>query len=217
MDHGIGAQTNLLLGFLDALGLPSVTLIGHDSGGTFAREAAVARPDRVARIVIADTEVPGHRPALVPTLQKLMRWTKRLVLFGRMTRSKRFARSKPGFGRLFSDVDAIDFDEFFRVTLAPIAASERLQQGTLKFAIDFDFERVDALRDSYKGLTLPKYVLWGEDDAVFPLEQGWRLRDMLPGPTRFDMIPRAGMLVHEERPEAWVSAVRSFLKYPPIS
>ena len=215
-DHGIGAQRDLVIGFLDALGLSRVTLVGHDSGGTTAREVAVARPERIARLVIADTEVPGHRPALVVPLQWLTRRTNRLVLFGWAARSRRFARSPLALGRIFSDVSTFDFDEFFHATLEPIARSETLRRGTLRFAQDFDFGQVDRLRDSYGVLTMPTQVLWGEDDRTFPPAQGRRLRDMLPSPVRFDIVPRAGMLVHEERPEAWVDAVRSFLEETPV-
>ncbi|MFQ5458876.1 MAG: alpha/beta fold hydrolase, partial [Myxococcota bacterium] len=65
----------------------------------------------------------------------------------------------------------------------------------------------------YGELKMPKYLIWGEDDKIFPLDQGWRLKEMLPAPTRFDMIAGAGLFVHEEKPGAWVSAVDSFLRY----
>ena len=57
---GLGAQAELLVDFADALGLEPFALAGHDSGGSVARGAAVAAPDRVTRLVLADTEVPGH-------------------------------------------------------------------------------------------------------------------------------------------------------------
>ena len=211
-DHGIAAQRDLIVGLLDALDLDRVTLLGHDSGGTTAREVACAHPERVARLVIADTEVPGHIPDLVPTVSRLMRMTNRLVLFGWIARSKRFARSKAGVGRIFSNVKLFDFDEFYHLMIEPLARSEAVHRGTLRFAQDFDFGEVDRLRESYGALTMPKLLLWGEDDRIFPLEQGWRLRDMLPPPVRFDLIPGAGMLIHEERPGAWVGALGSFLK-----
>jgi pimeloyl-ACP methyl ester carboxylesterase len=123
------------------------------------------------------------------------------------------AKSPLGFGTSFSSLKAFDFDEFFRVTLAPLGRSDQAMKSTLKFLRDFRFEDVDATQASYGVLTMPKYVMWGEDDRIFPLEQGWRLRDMLPAPVRFDMFPGAGLLIHEERPDAWADAVRSFVRY----
>ena len=66
--HGLEAQGRLVGEFMDALGLDHATLIGHDSGGSVARCFATASPERVGRLVLADTEVPGHRPPFVVLL-----------------------------------------------------------------------------------------------------------------------------------------------------
>jgi pimeloyl-ACP methyl ester carboxylesterase len=215
-DHGFPVQARLVEGFMDAIGLAKATVFGHDSGGTIARMVAIASPDRVPRLVLADTEVPGHQPALVRMLKALLGLPGARALFAAMTRSRALAKSPLGFGTSFADLKAFDFEEFFRVTLAPLGRSEQAMKSTLKFLRDFRFEDVDATQASYGVLTMPKYVMWGEDDRIFPLEQGWRLRDMLPAPVRFDMFPGAGLLIHEERPDAWADAVRSFVRYSPI-
>jgi len=215
-DHGFPVQAKIVEGFMDALGLSRATLIGHDSGGTVARIVAIANPDRVPRLVLADTEVPGHKPALVRLLKAMLALPGSMTLFAAMTRSKALAKSPLGFGTSFSSLKTFDFDDFFRVTLAPLGRSEQAMRSTLKFLKDFRFEDADATQASYHLLTMPKYLLWGEDDQIFPLEQGWRLRDMLPEPVRFDMFPGAGLLIHEERPDAWASAVGSFIRYSPI-
>ena len=208
-DHGLPAQARLVEGFMDAMGLAKATVIGHDSGGTVARMVAIAIPDRVGRLVLADTEVPGHQPALVRMLKVMLALPGAKALFAAMTRSKMLAKSPLGFGTSFSNLKSFDFDEFFRVTLAPLGRSEQAMKSTLKFLRDFRFEDVDATQASYGVLTMPKYVMWGEDDRIFPLEQGWRLKDMLPEPVRFDMFPGAGLLIHEERPDVWAAALRS--------
>jgi pimeloyl-ACP methyl ester carboxylesterase len=212
-DHGLGAQANVVEGLLDALGLERATVIGHDSGGSVARSFAVANPDRVSRLVIADTEVPGHRPLFVVLLQRLGRLPGSYALTRSLLRSKGLSQSKLGFGLCFANLPDYDFDEFFRLLVAPNARSEQALRATQKFLLDFDFEEVDSARALYDELRMPKYILWGEEDRIFPLKQGWRLQAMLPEPKRFDMIPGAGLFVHEEKPEAWVSALRSFLQY----
>lgn len=47
-----------VLGFLDALGLDRVTLIGHSMGGSVALLFAEEYPDRIKRMVIEDTPAP---------------------------------------------------------------------------------------------------------------------------------------------------------------
>ena len=83
---------------MDAVGLSKATVIGHDSGGTVARLLAIAIPDRVSRLVLADTEVPGHRPALVRLLKTMLSLPGSMALFANMTRSKTLAKSPLGFG-----------------------------------------------------------------------------------------------------------------------
>ena len=212
-DHSLGTQARLVEGFMDALGIERATIIGHDSGGSIARNLAVAIPERVSRLVLANTEVPGHKPLFVRFLERLVKLPGSLGIIRMNMTSKGIAKSKLGFGLCFANLKTFDFDEFYRTMVAPNARSDASLRTTRKFLLDFDFADVDACEAKYGELKMPKYLLWGEDDKIFPLEQGWRLRDMLPEPTRFDMISGAGLFVHEEKPAAWVSAVGSFLKY----
>jgi 3-oxoadipate enol-lactonase len=50
-----------VVGFLDALGLDAVTLVGHSMGGTVAFLLTEEHPDRVSRLVIEDS-TPPYRP-----------------------------------------------------------------------------------------------------------------------------------------------------------
>ncbi|RQS90348.1 alpha/beta fold hydrolase [Burkholderia seminalis] len=52
----------------------------------------------------------------------------------------------------------------------------------------------------------PVRIVWGEDDAWIPLEQGQALADRIAN-GRLIRVPRAGHLVQEDAPEAIVAAV----------
>jgi pimeloyl-ACP methyl ester carboxylesterase len=212
---GLEAQGRRLAGFLDALGIDRATVIGHDSGGSVARSFAAAHPERVARLVLADTEVPGHRPLFVRALQLANRVAGATALLRRVMASQRLARSPLGFGLCFADLGRFDFGEFFEALVEPNVRSEEAFRGMLRFLRDFDFGEVDALQSRYGSLVVPKCVIWGERDAIFPLEQGRRLFGMLPEPKRFETVADAGLRVPEERPEEWVRIVRSFLAEAP--
>ena len=210
--HGLEAQGRLVGGFLDALGLERVTLIGHDSGGSVARCFATASPERVDRLVLADTEVPGHRPPFVLLLQGLSRLPGSPLLLRSLFSSKALAKSPIGFGLCFADLGRFDFDEFFETLVAPTARSPEALRATRRFMLDFDFAEVDSVRARYDRLGMPKLVIWGERDRIFPLRVGRHLAEMLPDPKRFAAIGGAGLFVHEEQPGAWAEAVRSFLE-----
>jgi 3-oxoadipate enol-lactonase len=55
-----------VLGFLDALGLERVDLIGHSMGGLVACLAAQQRPERVRALILEDIGVITPRPAQTP-------------------------------------------------------------------------------------------------------------------------------------------------------
>ncbi len=207
----LGTQAGIVLGFADALGLERFALVGHDSGGSVARAVAVAAPDRVTNLVLADTEVPGHRPWLVVALQALGRLSGAAAGLGLAFGSRRLARSPLGFGTAFGDLPHFDFEEFHAVLLAPVARSADAARSCHRFLRDFDFGEIDRLQPRYDVLRMPILVLWGERDRFFPVGEGRRLASMLPGTVRFEVVPEAGLLVHEERPDAWTRAVRSFL------
>jgi pimeloyl-ACP methyl ester carboxylesterase len=208
---GLEAHGRRLAGLLDALGIERASVIGHDSGGSIARNLAVAHPERVSRLVLADTEVPGHRPLLVVALSVAARLPGGQALLRRVLGTESLARSPLGFGAAFADVGRFDFREFHAACVAPAVRSADAARGTHRFMLDFDFGDVDRLRGGYDRLTMPKCLIWGERDRFFPLAQGQRLFDMLPGPKRFETVAGAGLFVHEERPEEWLRIVRSFL------
>ena len=55
-----------LLGFLDRLGLGTVTLVGHSMGGGVAYLAAMQLPDRVGRLIVEDASPPFRRDRALP-------------------------------------------------------------------------------------------------------------------------------------------------------
>src|SRR5262249_53840808 len=59
-DLSIETQARMLARVMDALRLPSVTLVAHDSGAVIARLLAAFEPHRVRRLIVFDTEVPGR-------------------------------------------------------------------------------------------------------------------------------------------------------------
>jgi len=63
--YGLRFFADVLGGFLDALGLGSISLVGHSFGGAVAVAFALTRPTRVERVALIGAVVPGfYRPSL---------------------------------------------------------------------------------------------------------------------------------------------------------
>jgi pimeloyl-ACP methyl ester carboxylesterase len=213
-DFSMPAQARMLAAFLDALELPSATLIAHDSGATIARILAADQPQRVPRLILFDTEIPGHVIPYFVFLQKVLRLPGSDRLFGMLLRSRNFLRSgRFGFGNVAYDHSALDLDELFDTTTEPMLRSRDHLRASLKFFVEFDWHVVDAI--PHDRLTMPKLVLWGDHDAFFPYAKGRQFFETLPEPKSFSTIADCGLFPHEERPAEWLAAVEPFLAETP--
>ncbi|RFU41648.1 alpha/beta fold hydrolase [Actinomadura logoneensis] len=66
-EYSLELMRDDVLGFLDALALDRVDLIGHSMGGVVAYLLASEQPERVARLILEDAPLPLPRERIVPT------------------------------------------------------------------------------------------------------------------------------------------------------
>jgi pimeloyl-ACP methyl ester carboxylesterase len=203
-DFSFGGQARTLRAFADAVGLPEYTLLGHDTGATIARLLAASEP-RVTRLVLLNTEIPGHRPPWIPLYRHLAALPGASASFRLLLRSRAYLRSPMGFAGCYSDASRID-DAFVARVVQPMIDSPRRQQGMLRYLRGIDWSVVDGLKDVHTRLSMPVQLIWGADDPTFPLA---RARQMLPQFPRANLIevPATRLLVHEERPDAVADAI----------
>ncbi len=177
-----------VIGLADSLGLDRFDLLGHSMGGGISIKIAAAWPDRVRRLVLVDAislpfPVPlkGRLP-LVPILGELL-----FRMYGR---------------KMF--VDYFENDVFFD--------SSRMDRGKVcKFFDAFVNKRASALEalratadpspvgEIVSRVSCPTLILWGEKDALVPLEVGRQLEGLIPG-GELHVIHDCGHSPLEERP-----------------
>jgi pimeloyl-ACP methyl ester carboxylesterase len=73
-----------------------------------------------------------------------------------------------------------------------------------------DSKFTDEVQNQYSDIQIPVLILWGEEDQWIPVEQAHILHENIPG-SKLVVIPQAGHLVIEERPEVLVDEIRAFL------
>jgi pimeloyl-ACP methyl ester carboxylesterase len=190
----------LLLGLMDALGLPDAVLVGHSMGGEIAAEVALSAPRRVRGLVLIDAAGEGvrapwllHLAGVLPVAQVALavapRWSVTLAL-----------RSTYANPRLITPED---INQYYAPVRDP-GFSHALAQVLAHF-------RVDALRGRLGGLETPTLVLWGSRDRLMPQEFGARFASELPR-SAFVVVPGAGHDLEEEAPDRVNDLLLTFLK-----
>lgn len=182
---------------VELLDLDRVAVVGHDSGGLIVRHALSADP-RVAAMGLIDTEqdrglswrfraflAARHLPGFAPAL-------------GRAVASRRLRRSQLVLGGAFADRSLLDgeFDEFF---LQPLHRDPDRLDAAVRLLRTFDPRYVRELGALHRATTVPVQLVWGEQDAFFPVAWARQMTGTFPD-ARLATIPGAGLFSHEERP-----------------
>lgn len=197
---------DLLVAFLDALDLESATFVGNDTGGAFCQVLVATHPGAVDRLVLAPCDAFDR---FLPMPYRPLRWGARsrwaTVLGVQSLRSGMVRRLA------FAPVTRTGVPPgLLRTYVAPLlddAAVRRDFRAVLR-GISSGYTNLAAR--SFPEFERPVLVVWDPDDSVFPIEDGRRLAALFPD-SRFVEIPGTRAFVPEDRPDALVDAMQSFL------
>ena len=185
---------------LRALNVSSYALMGNDTGGWIARELALLEPERVTRLVLTNTEIPGHRPPWIPLYQALAALPGANFVFRRVLGSRLMRRSAMGFGGCFTNLDLID-GEFTDLFVAPLSAAPDRISALAQFLVEMKFARLDRFAELHGKLTMPVSFLWGAADPTFPELRARAMASQFPNVACFHSIPLGKLFLQEEFPE----------------
>jgi pimeloyl-ACP methyl ester carboxylesterase len=194
--------------FIDSLGTRRYAMLAHDSGGAIAR-IACAGDDRLAALVLGNTEIPGHHPPLIQAYVLAAR----LGIAGPLLRwiAKGPLRNTGlALGSLFTDPASID-GEFAQLFLAPLDDA-RVLRGQLKLLHSVDFDLCDALAEVHRRLRAPTLCIWGPDDPFFPVGKARQMLHQFGGTAELVEIPRARLFAHEDHAEEFLAYALPFLR-----
>ncbi|MBX3056633.1 MAG: alpha/beta hydrolase [Anaerolineae bacterium] len=198
------AQVAQAIGLLDALSVDQAILVGNSAGGTVASAMALAHPDRVTALVLADAAIysGGGAP---PFIKPLLR-TPQMRHLGPL-----ITRNLLGGGGSLLD---LAWHDPGLVTPEDIAAYEKpLRVANWDKALwEFTLaSEASNLPERLPELTLPVLVITGDDDRIVPTAESIRLAEALPD-AELVIIPNTGHIPQEESPEQFVTAVLSFVE-----
>lgn len=203
------SQVATMRAFVDRLGLDRYSMVAHDTGATLARLLALDDRERAGRLVIMNTEMPGHRPPWIPLYQRLAALPMTARSFGWLLRLPAFRRSSLGYGPCFEDPSLLD-EDFLDCFVTPLLASARRVEGVMRYLRGIDWGRIDGLAARHRELRQGVLLVWGARDTVFPVVHARAMVAQFDGAARLVEVPDARFLVHEERPQVVAEAVTAF-------
>jgi pimeloyl-ACP methyl ester carboxylesterase len=168
---------------LDEVAEPAI-LVGHSFGGRVAVALAVARPERVAALVLTGVPLlrstaartrPAWRFRAARTLHRL-----RLIPDRRMEALRRRSGS------------------------ADYRAAEGVMRDVLVTVVNESYEHHLAMIDA------PVTLLWGGEDTTVPVDVARQAAEILPR-ARLEVVADAGHDLHIDRPDALRDAVREVM------
>lgn len=200
---------------LDHLQLERVHLVGHSFGARVALAYAIANPNRVHTLTVADTQISALQPQV--RLRDWPYWERwKLEL------------QQQGFQDLPDEDEPINFRMlayFSRLAADPSAGAARRGpslrrrdmgnkgadrwERLMETAARQEFERDHEITISgLRGLTTPTLLMFGE--FTHCIRSYERLRELLPDATTM-LVPEAGHFHPAVRPRLFVASLRRFL------
>jgi esterase len=182
-----------------ASALPAA-VVGHSMGGKVAMALALARPEAVARLVVADIAPVRYPPGLRGYAEAM----RALPLRPGLTRREADAA-------LAGPVPEVGIRAFLlqnlRFDTHPPRWRLALEEVTAALPVLEDFAGIAAEEARYGG---PVLVLSGERSDYVRAEHHARFRVLFPA-VEFATVPKAGHWVHAENPAGFLALVKPFL------
>jgi pimeloyl-ACP methyl ester carboxylesterase len=194
---------------IDRLGLERYSILAHDSGGYVARLVA-ADDARVTRMVLGNTEIPGHTPALILGLATLARSGLGPRVLRTILKSAALRRSAVGFGGAFTDPSFVD-GPFFDLFLRPLIDSDIAVRAQLEPLKSLGGRMMAKLHRAHQRITSPTQLIWGTKDPFFPIHKARKMAQSFGGPVSLEAIEGAKVFPHEDRADEFARHALRFL------
>jgi pimeloyl-ACP methyl ester carboxylesterase len=200
------AQSDLVIALMKKLGFSKAVLVGNSTGGTLALLCALRYPQHVEGVVLAGAMIySGYATSEVPAFMKPA-MKAMTPLFSRLMKfliTRLYDRNIRGFWH--------NKERLSDAVLASFRSDLMIGDWSRAFWELFLETHHLQLESRLKTISLPSLVISGEHDLTVKTEESIQLARELPC-AELVVVPDCGHLPHEEQPEAFLVAVRKFLK-----
>jgi pimeloyl-ACP methyl ester carboxylesterase len=211
-DYRLPNEMQMVLGLLDALGIPQAHVVGHDHGGATAQLLMKYHPDRLRSVVLTNVEAYDQwpsgpeRPYVAAVVSPVLTPLLRLAMGITPIQREMFAIAVHDQGVLSDEVLAA----YARPHVATPERWLRLRRF-FRWQLDRD-HNLETLRalDGMRRFARPTLLLWGRHDSNFGPPIAERLARDIPGVVRIEWLDHSAHLPMQEEPEAYAAALLRF-------
>ena len=208
--NGFQSLIDHVAGFIEALGLDDLCLVGHSQGSYVAARYALDYPERVRSVLFLSSGTIGSAMG-VPNPEN--RGVKAVKAFDGTLEGLRamMAATVGAAGTDGRDLDAMSKQLFAAVDRPGVADARAAFEAARDrlYASPEELERF-SLRDRMPKLAIPARFVWGKEDLIAPLAMGRELAELLPR-IPFTFVDDCGHNVQYGRPEIVLQALFALL------
>lgn len=196
----------MIAGFLEALELDDVVLLGNDTGGALCQIVAVDHPERLGALVLTNCDAfENFPPSFFKTLVKVARVPGGLKKALAPMRTAAVRRSPLGFGLLTHS----DVDHLAREWVKPVFEQPAVLEDLRRFTIALKSEVTLDAAARLAGFERPVLLAWAMDDKLFPFSDAERLAARLPD-ARIERIQNSRAFSMIDQPARLAELVGAF-------
>jgi pimeloyl-ACP methyl ester carboxylesterase len=201
----------LVVDFIDAMGLDSVTLVGNDTGGAISQIVAAEYPEHVSRLVLTSCDMYDRFfPPLFKPLAMAARIPGSIWLIGQSLRPRMAQRLPIAYGwvtKRHPEKAVIDG------WLTPGRRSSAIRRDFTKVLRGIEPRYTEEAAEKLKGFDKPVLLPWAVEDKLFPIEYARRLAADMPDAT-VEEIHDSYTFIPEDQPDRLAELIASFVRRP---
>lgn len=209
-DYSLGAYASGIRDLLTVLGAERATFVGHSLGGGVAMQFAYQFPQMCERLALVASG--GFGQDVNPLLRAIAAPGSEYVLPLVLTRHLHGVASTVGrvFGSMGLRGNPLLTEVWDSYTRLTDARAQRAFVHTIRSVIDVAGQRVSARDRLYLAQEVPTLIVWGDRDAVIPVEHAHIAHELMPD-SRLELVEDAGHFLPFEQPEMLEGLLRDFL------
>jgi len=209
-DYSLGAYASGIRDLLGLLGHERATVIGHSLGGGIAMQFAYQFPQMAERMVLVCSGGLGKEVS--PLLRALSLPGTEYLLPVVLNRQLHSVVGSLGnvLGRFGIRSDPFLAEVWGSWSRLTDLRAQRAFIHTIRAVIDVSGQRVSARDRLYLAHEIPTMIVWGDQDAVIPVEHAHIAHELIPG-SRLEIVEGAGHFLPFEHPDRLDRLMRDFL------